>query len=184
MEDTQEHQDQSMTGNATSNAFYQSATALQIRLDTSSVVSSIEMYIKGEKIQTGMNEQKQMINYVVKIGEPLLNEEGIQFIMNFVGIIFNPQVVQGNFPEVADYEEYIYRTRVDLAEHLMKNLYKYEIKENNYNGMISTLMRFIEAFMSRLIKNKERDSYSTTIKTNESNVITPSKGGGMKLPFT
>ena len=103
--------------------------------------------------------------------------------MNFVGIIFNPQVVQGNFPIKDDCDAYLCRCRMDLSDHLMKNFYDYEISENNFGGIVSTLMRFIEAFMSRLIGNKERDSYSNTIRTSENNTITPQKQG-FKLPFT
>jgi len=182
MEESQNYNEQGI-GSLNNNAYYQTATALQIRLDTSPVIEQIEMYLKGAREELRENDKGEQYKTLVAVGKPLLSDEGIQWIMNFVGTIFNPQVVQGNFQNYDQYAEYIYRCRMDLADHLMKNFYDYDIRENNYNGIISTLMRFIEAFMSRLIGNKERDSYSNTIRTSENNTITPQKQG-FKLPFT
>jgi len=173
------------TSNSSYNQYFQTATALQIRLNTEPVVRQIEMYLRGRREEVYQDEKDGIIkNRTVYIGKPLINDEGLQWIMNFVETLFNVQVVQGNFEEYDQYTAFLERTRKDLAEHLMINLYDYDIKENNYNGVISTMMRFVETFTSRLIKNKERDSYNNTIRSVESNSLRPLKQGLMsKMPF-
>jgi hypothetical protein len=171
------------------NAGYYAATALQIRLDTSLIVRQIEMYLKGERtILVDVNGDGTLDTKVIWKGKPLVSDEGLQNLMMFVECIFNPQVVQANFPDSKKmdgyimYAKYLKRTRMDISEHLMKNLKNYGIDEKNYNGVISTLMRFIEAFMTRALYNKERESYANTIQTRE-NVNTVPQRGGFKFPF-
>lgn len=170
------------------NVGFQNATALQIRLDTTQVVRQIEMYLKGERNILTQAEDGSFRNETVWKGKPIVSEEGLQGIMQFIETIFNPQVVQANFPDtkkIDGYEQYanfLCRTRMDIADHLMKNLYNYGIDQKNYNGLISTLMRFIEAFMSRALFNKERESYAATIRTNENVQTMPTKKS-FGLPF-
>lgn len=165
------------------NMGFQSATALQIRLDTSSVVRQIEIYLKGIREEVYQDDHGNINTRFKYIGKPLINNQGLQWLMNFIESLFNVQVVQGNFEEYDQYAAYLERTRKDLAEHLMINLNNYEIKEENYGGIISSIMRFIEAFMSRLISNKERESYANTMKMIESTSTRPFKKG-FSMPFS
>lgn len=162
---------------------FQNASALQIRLNTGSVVRQVEMYLRGVRTEIVQDSNGIIVENTIWKGRPLVSDEGLQGIMNFIEIIFNPQVVQGNFLDYDMYAEYLERTRKDLASHLMKNFYAYQISEDDYNGIISTIMRFIEAYMSRLIANEERKSYAQTIKSVESMSTQPVKSG-FRLPFT
>ncbi len=166
------------------NSGFQQASALQIRLDTSNVIRQVEMYLRGERVEVVQdNATGQIIERTIWKGTPLVSAEGMQGIMNFIEIIFNPSVVQGNMVDYDMYADYLERTRKDLSDNLMKNLYVYGISEDNYNGIISTLMRFIEAYMSRLINNEERKSYAQTIKSVESTSSAPQRTG-LRLPWT
>ena len=176
-------------GVSSNNSGYYAATALQIRLDTSPIVRQIEMYLKGERtVLVDIDGNGTLDTKVVWRGKPLVSEEGLQNVMMFIESVFNTQVVQANFPDTKKmdgytmYAKYLKRTRMDLSEHLMKNLKAYGIEERNYNGMISTIMRFIEAFMTRALYNKERESYANTIQTRE-NVQTLPQKSGFKIPF-
>lgn len=168
--------------NYSNNLGFQNSTALQIRLDTSLVVRQIETYLRGIKEEIYQDEEGNIKTRTKYMGKPLVNNQGLQWLMNFIESLFNVQVVQGNFQDYDQYAYYLERTRKDLAEHLMINLRYYEIKEEHYGGIISTLMRFIEAFMSRLIGNKERESYANTMKMIESNTTRPLKSG-FSIPF-
>ena len=172
-----EQNDYTSNSFSTNNAGYYAATALQIRLDTSLVVRQIEMYLKGERtVLVDIDGNGTPDSRTIWKGKPLVSDEGLQGIMQFIEIIFNPQVVQGNFQDYDQYANYLIRTRMDLADHLMKNLKNYGIGEKNFNGMISTIMRFIEAFMTRLINNEERKSYANTIKSVENLQTNPKRG--------
>ena len=183
------NRDYSVKGTTEMNAGYYAASALQIRLDTSQVVRQVEMYLRGERSILTEDVNGMLVKHEIWKGKPLVSDEGLQGIMQFIEIVFNPQVVQGNFSDVSStvkgydlYAEYLCRTRKDLAEHLMKNINNYGIDEKNFNGIISTIMRFVEAFMTRLLYNKERDSYANTIKTLESTQTSPQRSG-LKIPF-
>lgn len=147
---------------------YNDFNSLQIRLNTEPIQRQIEMFLRG-KTERIMRDKDTGEEYLqeVSIGEPLANEKGVQNIMLFVELVMNTQVVQGNFKDEYEYEEYLVRTRKDLAKELIVNLNNYEIKRNHYQGIISKLMRFIEVFMTRPKDNKERDSYASTIRSNE-----------------
>jgi len=166
---------------ASNNSYFQSVSALQIRLDTSSVVRQLEMYLKGSREEVYSDNEGNIKTRMLKVGNPLVNNRGLQAIMKVIETVFNAQVVQGNFNE-DQYNLFLFRTRRDLAVDLMLNLNEYGIKEENYNGIITTIMRFVEPFMSRLVNNKERESYANTIKSVESNTTRPLKQG-FSLPF-
>jgi hypothetical protein len=171
------------TAELSNSSGFQNSTSLQLRLDTTPVVRQIETYLRGVRTIVVQDQSSGLIREdVVWKGKPLVSDEGLQGIMNFVEIIFNPSVVQGNFLDYDMYADYLERTRKDLADHLMKNFYAYNISEDNFNGIISTLMRFIEAYMSRLLFNKERDSYAQTIKSVESTQSQASRTG-FKFPW-
>lgn len=184
-----QNQNYTTRGSVDNNAGYYAASALHIRLDTSQVVRQIEMYLKGERSILTEDDNGRLTKKTIWKGTPLVSDEGLQGIMQFVEMVFNPQVVQGNFSDVSNtvkaydlYANYLCRTRKDLADHLMKNIKNYGIDEKNFNGIVSNIMRFVEPFMTRLINNKERESYANTIKTLESTQTTPAKNR-FSIPF-
>lgn len=182
MSEVQQPENYQANARTIDNTGYYNATALQIRLNVDPVVRQIEMYLKGEREEVVPDKYGSPTSRVQKIGEPLANALGIQAIMNLIETVFNPQVVQGNFEGYDEYAEYLIRFRKDMSMLLMVNIHTYGIKEEYYSGMISTIMRFIEAFMSRLIANKERESYAQTIKSFESSQTQQGKSG-FKIPF-
>lgn len=174
---------------AMNNAGYYATSALSIRLDVTPLVRQIEMYLMGarevmfDSDGNGTPDTKKL-----EFGEPLVSAQGRQGIMMFVECVFNSQVVQANFPDTKKmdgytmYAKFLRRTRRDLACHLTKNAKAYGIKPNQFSGLIQTLMRFIEAFMTRALYNKERESYANTIKSVE-NLQTQPRRNILGLPF-
>lgn len=165
-----------------SNQHYNSESALKIRLDTASLIERFELNLKGYKEVVRQDDGGKIVIQAVKIGEAKANEAGIQEILRWLEGILDPAVVQGNYTEDR-YLKDLYRIRTSIAVDLMINLNTFQIKEEDYEGIIDSMMAIIRPFLSRLLDNKERESYETTIRSSESNII-QEKGGGMKLPFT
>lgn len=166
MEQQQSQQDYSSYGNGSNNYGYNNAGALQIRLDTKPIIDKIRVYLLGREDITVQNDNGKLVTKAVYKGKAMVNEMGFQSIMNYIEIIFNAQVVQGNFDDDMFYD-YLRRARMDLADHLMVNRKRFDIKMEDYNGIISTLFHYIYPFISRLRDDKERLSYAQTVRTSE-----------------
>lgn len=168
---------------------YQAGTALQIRLDTSKILQQIEAYLKGERTMVVDTDGNGTLDtQTVWKGEPLMNSKGVQSTMMYLQLIFNPQVVAGNFSDTKgktgymQYAEYLCRGRMDFADYLMKNMKEFAIKDENFAGIISSIFRTLEAFMTRLLYNEERKSYAATMRMMET-TQTNTKGKGWNIPF-
>lgn len=164
------------------NTFYNAAASktysdnigvIQMRLDSSRIKSQISELLTGKKTILNQDELGNDIPSFIIVGEPLVNQEGYQSIMMYIEMIMNTQTVQGNFTE-EEYADYLYRTRADLATSLMQNRKRYAIPVGKYGELISKIMRFTEPFFSRLKNDKERLSYSNTMR--ETVVNTPTRG--------
>ena len=160
------------------NQFYTSATALHIRLNVEPLIAKLELDIRG--LEEHWDEDTERI-IIKKVGEPMMNEVGIKNYMSFVRSVVNVQVVQGNLDEET-YGDYMYKTHMSIAKDLMINKYKYGLEDDNFGGLVDKAMLTIRGFLTRPIGNKERDSYSATMKSIESSQ-TVAKGGGRLFNF-
>ncbi len=171
---------------ASANNGYNSANALSIRLETSGIIENIEMFLTCTRIKIMQDEDGNISQVREKTGEPLANEKGIHALLNFIQTILNPQVVQGNFPADGSgkslmYEDFVFFARCDLAKSIITNQINWEICDENCEFIIDCLMNVIEPFMTRLIDNKERESYDNTVKHVEHNTMTEGKQQGIKI---
>jgi len=179
--------EQSYNQQTSYNAVAGMASALQIRLDTSKLLEDIEMYLKASQIIVKKDEVSgKIFTAQVLLGTPKANAAGIQSILNCVSTVINPQVVQGNFPSEAKgvcnmFDNYIEELNINIASNLVSNSYEYGMKESDVEEVCDFIMMLCIPFMTRLIDNKERDSYAATIKTNESNVVKNQDTGGFRL---
>jgi hypothetical protein len=152
------------------------ATSLQYRLDPNPLLSKIEMFLRGTKTVLVQDKEGNIKESQLRVGLPKANENGVQSILNWLWGIINTQVVQGNFTSDKSgycqaYEDYLYNVRLDLGDYIMINLYDFEIEESETMGIIDFIMTVLFPYMSRLIDNKERESYAETMKNIESNTI-------------
>ena len=169
-----DQQPQNVNGSASTNRGFNSAGVIEIRLNTDPVLTKFEDNLRGNIVKTFKNEQGEVYQEVMPNPDPIMNEVGFQNIMMLMNNCINSQVVQGNFTDESKYEEYLFRFRMDLSCDLMDNAHRYNLNMRNYSPLISQIMRFVELFMTRPIKNKERDSYGESMKTSE----TIQTGGG------
>jgi hypothetical protein len=119
-------------------------------------------------------------------GLPKANDEGIRSMLNWIAGTINPSMVQGNFPIAGNegyspkYEAYIEEYHIELITMLVTNAPDWEILDNELDGITAFIMLMVIPFFSRLIGNKERDSYGETMRTIESQSL-QSKSGGLNL---
>ena len=159
---------------------YMDPTLADLRLKTRELIQQIEIYLSGEKVEHTI-QNDQIVSIVNQITKPKCNSYGLSSILNWISMVINPQVVQGNFPMnkmgfSQEFEDFCYYFRMDMGDYLMINLDSFAIDESEYNGMLDCIMNIIRPFMSRLIDNKERESYYKTLESKES-TNTMSKGG-------
>lgn len=164
---------------ASDNAGYTQANVLQIRLNTDPILERIERYLSGLERRTIYNKETgDYQTQIVQLSAPRLNQEGVNNIMGWLEGSINPQTVQGNFDEEQFYN-YKSDFRADLAEMLYLNADAWQLKKNDYSNVINFIMKLVEPFFTRLIDNKERDSYAATIQHRESSTV--AQGGGFNL---
>lgn len=169
-----EEQKQNMSQEASNNAFYTSATALQIRLNVEPLIAQLEMDIRGLR-ETWDEATEQM--KIILVSEPLFKKEiGIQNYLSYVRTVINTQVVQGNLDEDS-YADFMSSFHEGLASDLMINLHKYGLSTSHYNKVIRMATNLARGFLTRSLNNKERESYANTFKTVESsNTLASNKG--------
>jgi hypothetical protein len=157
---------------------------LQLRLDPSNILNEAKMFLNAEIEVVSQDESGNFKREVIPIGEPKANKRGIASILNWMQNIINPQVVQGNFPmdnkgTSTMYNQYVMECQINLGDILFSNCYEYGIKDNELPLIIDSMMNLIIPFMTRLIGNKERESYGETFKEVNSNI--PQNKGGFNI---
>jgi len=168
-------QDTNSNNNMSFNQSFLDTNILSLRLDTQRLLSEIKTFLKGSYIErvadaNGNVELKEIIT-----GSPLMNDDGVQSIINTLRLTFSPHTVQGNFTD-DDFRSFIAEMDKNFSCNLMINLDRWDIDENDYDHIIDSIMSSAQMFVSRLIDNKERDSYAATMKSVESNTISDKKG--------
>lgn len=153
---------------------------MRLRLDTEPELDKIKVYLTGEKSEWVEDEKGNVSLKVTRIGMRKAGVDGIASIMNKLGSLFNPHIVQGNFPVdnhgySQTYENFLYFLRLNLTQDLMQNIYEYEIYDSNYNPIIDYVMDMLRAYLTRLIGNEERINYTHTLQSQERNVINQEK---------
>lgn len=171
------------SSNATS--FFQHGlepTAIKYRLDTEQLLNKMEMFLRSSKIG-GKEVNGEWVEEMVRVGRPLMNEDGVQSIMGYLNMTIGPHNVQGNL-DWDRYDALIYEINVYLAENVMANLVNWGVREEDYNLIVDTIMTTLQLFLSRTVNNGERLSYGQSMMTKEMNVVNgPEKKGFMSRIF-
>lgn len=159
------------------NLGYMNPTALQLRLETENTLAKIEAFLTGKrKISIYNEETREVLTTEQDFGKKLMNNEGVAHILNYIGSIINPQVVQGNYHSDW-YREQLENTHKRLAFIITVNTPIWEIKKETRYDIIGSIMEYVKPYLSRLIDNEERKSYAATIKSVESSTMQQNTGG-------
>jgi hypothetical protein len=150
---------------------------IRIRLMTDDILKNLEDYLRGKKIIKVYNEKENVDEFFEQtLSIPKLNTRGVSEIMSWMRLSLNSQSVQGNFfvdkyGRSKMYDRFIYEFHGNLNNSLLLNFYKWGINVADYDNIISQIMTIIQPFFTRLIDNKERESYAESIRSSESNTI-------------
>lgn len=160
---------------------YTNNSALQMRLETLTLINTMEDFLSGTQETIATDELGQMV--VVKAqnaGEPKANSEGIYGIIGYLRSVINSQTVQGNFTKDY-YMQYLERLHVNLAGIIITNRIEWAIRVEDVRLIINVVMNLCAPFLSRTVDNKERESYPGTIVHSESGSQTSQSGssGGL-----
>jgi len=157
-----------------------------MRIDTQPLMRKIEMFLNSTRTVLKQDSKGMWYEELARFGEPLCNPEGVNGIMKIIEMVINPQVVQGNIKR-QDYEEIRFYARTEIASSIISNCVDWQIKDNKLKMIIDSVMRSIELFLTRLIDNKERESYGKlnvqakeTIISNPSNMEQFANGVGAR----
>lgn len=150
----------------------QDADVMHIRLDTSPYVEEFEMFLKGEVVEklTDTNTGEWFTRKIVPEGvEPICNEQGVHALTKLLQSVFNSQVVQGNM-DIDMYYNYTISARKEIAYVIVLNRERWGIHPKNMKPIAAILKNMITAFGTRLLANKERESYFNTLQFQQSGV--------------
>lgn len=147
---------------------------IKLRLDTTDLITKMELFLKGKKYVTYVDDNGEQYVNIEKVGEPLMNDTGIQAVLMTLNQTVSSQGVQGNW-SIGYFERYVEEVDVNFSSDLMTNLNKWDIKLENYNVICNAFMNLVQQFTSRIIDNKERESYGLSMRTNESVVQSNSR---------
>lgn len=177
MGEEEELQQQYMRSN---NNNYITESALALRLDTKELITNIEKFLRAKEYREF--EEDGIIKVAeIDLGKPKANEEGIQGIMSYISSTINVQVVQGYFPEEHGYSEMFARVlnnfHSGLVHLTITNRQRWTISEYDLQGIIDFIMNMTECFLTRLVGDRERLSYSSTIKHLETNSMREKSNG-------
>jgi len=167
--------DTSNNSNMNYNSDFNTTSIIQIRLDTSKIIEEIKVFLSGEIYTTAVTDDGVPYLSAQQIGTPKCNKDGLQSILSFISCIINSQVVQGNY-DVKTWRENCAYIRNELTKNIIVGRKEWGISSFNAETIIDSTMNMVEPFLSRLIDNKERDSYSASIKVNETNSVSKKKG--------
>lgn len=157
------------------NQGFNTANILATRLDTKPILDQIESYLRGEMLYESV--ENGMPTYTrVTIGKPKCNQIGIQTIMAYAQSIINSAVVQGNIKQDI-WLQRNYWHRMELATAIVGNCEKFDIHDDDLNLLIDYVAFMIYFFTSRLIDNKERESYANYTQSQITQVRDNSSGG-------
>lgn len=142
-------------------------TMIKYRLDTTEVLRDIELYLRSAKLMLKKASDGTTYEVMEPVGHPLANEEGVQAIIGYLRLQLSSHNVQGNYDR-PQYDNFIYEVNRDLAENLMINMIDWGVTDKNYTHIITSMMHTLQMFISRLIDNKERESYGQSLQSRES----------------
>jgi hypothetical protein len=167
MNEQQNQQGQTMQ---TVNAPFLSSSALQMRLETKELLDETRAFFCGEKVFYAEDGQGGVKIIKKKLGKRLMNETGVSNLINNLALILNPSTVQGNYTEEFWREE-CRRKRKAFAGLVVANRLQWEIDPTAMRSITEALASAYVSFLSRPVDNKERESYSNTIRSVESSTM-------------
>lgn len=163
------------------NQGFNSASALQIRIDTDPLIERFQIYLRGKDIRTVMDEEGNSKQVILWSGSPIVNDNGYQAVMSWITLIYSTHVIQGNFLDEQYFGTYLMNLRKDFFLDMMKNRHEYNIPIKEIEALSAKFCNCAYMLLTRPLFNKEREGMNNTTKTVESMQTNP--GQGWSIPF-
>lgn len=153
-----------------------SENTMRMMLDGNSVLREVEIFLRGYYMTTDYDDTtKETTTIKVSVGEPKANEKGVQSIMFWLKTKITPLVSLGNIKE-DQYNDYLFRSRVNLGANLMSNRINYGISLADYTEVIDIIMESFEAFFTSAISGGHRKAVFTNHKVEHKELVEQNKG--------
>jgi uncharacterized protein YicC (UPF0701 family) len=130
----------------------------KVRLDTSDTLDRIEHHLRGTRLVGFEDQYGRPVHKIQQLSDPLANERGINDIMGICSIRLNKEGVQGN-KTTGEHNEKIADLRETLLREFVTKKSKWGMNSDTISPLIDHLTEIIDDFQSRMIDNKERESY-------------------------
>jgi len=131
------------------------ANSIQVKRDTKELKKNIYIYLKGIGEVYEQNDDGELIVSFKEVGEPKVNDKGLQTIMMMIESLVNSNTVAGNLSENA-YNDIISDFHYSLYNDLFENSKNYELDTKNYNSVVVSITNLVRVFITRPINDKER----------------------------
>jgi len=164
-----------------SNQAFLNPNIIQIRLDTSEILQRLREFLSGFVMIPERQNNGETKFVKQNIGDELCNARGVQHLTNYVSGLINPATVQGNY-EFGQYQNHVSRIHKSISRQLVSNYHEWGMKYADLEMINDFILNLVEAFLSRLIDNKERESYAQTLRSTENSRL-ETGGGGLKGLF-
>ena len=157
-------------GTSMTNAAFQASKVIELRLDTRPILDKLREFLSGKEERVVKQADGSITTIYEQTAKARMNDAGVASIVLCCELVFNSACVQGNYSDEM-YRYDVSSLRKSLAKTLMLNIYAYSIDSREYEAIIDFIMSAARPFLSRLIQNKERESYAETMKIFESNTV-------------
>lgn len=149
---------------------YAAGSVIEKRLDTEKLMIELYKHLSGCIVDYEQQADGSIKKVMKQFGKPKANALGVQDIMAQFNAIVNPTGVQGNLKR-EQYDIYVKQIHRKMTKKLVANSNLYEIQTEEIRSIVSLYVNLVRTFLSRLIDNLERESYSDTIRATESNTL-------------
>ena len=139
---------------------------MRLRIDSEPILDRIHIFLKGTKKFIVRGKDGQYYEEERRLSDALANDTGVNQIMNKLHTFINPQTVQGNL-DTNHYYDLMAEWRGDIKNDLVMNCGEWGIEDTKLEYICNTIMSIVEAFFTRCINNKERESYKETVVSRE-----------------
>lgn len=149
---------------------------MRMMLDATGLLNEIEVFLKGYYMTSIYDDREKVSrNVKVEVGECKANDRGVQSIMMWLKTKITPLVSLGNLRE-EQYNDFLFRSRINLASNLMSNRIDYNISLSNYNEIVDYVMEMFEAFFTSAISGGHRKAVFTNSRMEHREVVEKNKG--------
>lgn len=166
---------------SSSNSNFQANDIVRLRLDVEGLLKRIELFLANKKIVTRATDDS-VEEVEISMGEPLMNDRGIQTLMGGLTLMIGPHTVQGNLDKDR-FENLMEEVTTYIARDIIVERMNWDVKIDDVPIIIDTITWAIYIFMSRTIDDGERQSYANTLRSVQTNTMERGSKGIMRTLF-